>query len=256
MDQGGGNKFRGEEAKRENGRSLFPPRLFAPSPFRLLPAGVIDKGGRVVYTAVSETNTDVFIDRKFPQVTTSSHQDVTRLLIRLTDGDRAVLDDLLPLIYGELRRQAAGYLRRERQGHTLQPTALVHEAYLRLIDQTQVQWQNRAHFFGVAAQMMRRILVDHARQQQAEKRGGEFQKLSLDENIDVSGERASDLVALDEALERLHTLDPQKARVVELRFFGDLSVEETAEVLGVSAPTVKRQWRMAKAWLFGQVQKQ
>ncbi len=169
-------------------------------------------------------------------MTTSSHQDVTRLLIRLTDGDRAVLDDLLPLIYGELRRQAASYLRRERQGHTLQPTALVHEAYLRLVDQTQVQWQNRAHFFGVAAQMMRRILVDHARQQQAEKRGGEFQKLSLDENIDVSGERASDLVALDEALERLHTLDPQKARVVELRFFGGLSVEETAEVLGRQRP--------------------
>jgi RNA polymerase sigma factor (TIGR02999 family) len=138
----------------------------------------------------------------------------------------------------------------------LQPTALVHEAYLRMVDQTQVQWQNRAHFFGVAAQMMRRILVDHARGQSAEKRGGEFQKLSLDENIDVSGERASDLVALDEALDRLAALDPQKSKIVELRFFGGLSVEETAEVLGVSAPTVKRQWRMAKAWLFGQVQKQ
>ncbi len=186
-------------------------------------------------------------------VTKTSPQDVTRLLVRLTDGDRAVLDDLLPLIYGELRRLAGGYLRRERQGHTLEPTALVHEAYLRMVDQTQVRWQNRAHFFGVAAQMMRRILVDHARAHQAEKRGGEAQILSLDENIDVSGERSAELVALDEALERLAELDPEKSRVVELRFFGGLSVEETAEVIGVSAPTVKRHWRMAKAWLYGQM---
>ena len=189
-------------------------------------------------------------------MTISSQHEVTRLLIRLTDGDGDVLGELLPLVYDELRRLAAGYLRRERPGHTLQPTALVHEAYLRMVDQSQVRWQNRAHFLGVAAQMMRRILVDHARGQRAEKRGGEIQKLSLDENIDVSGERAADLVALDEALERLAEFDPQKARVVELRFFGGLSVEETAEVLGVSAPTVKRQWRMAKAWLYGQVQKQ
>ena len=188
-------------------------------------------------------------------MTKTSPQDVTRLLVRLTDGDRAVLDDLLPLIYGELRRLAGGYLRRERQGHTLEPTALVHEAYLRMVDQTQVRWQNRAHFFGVAAQMMRRILVDHARAHQAEKRGGEAQILSLDENIDVSGERSAELVALDEALERLAELDPEKSRVVELRFFGGLSVEETAEVLGVSAPTVKRHWRMAKAWLYGQMQR-
>jgi RNA polymerase sigma factor (TIGR02999 family) len=162
----------------------------------------------------------------------------------------------MPLVYDELRRLAGGYLRRERPDHTLQPTALVNEAYMQMVGQRHARWQNRAQFIGVAAQMMRRILVDHARQQQAEKRGGEFQKLSLDENIDVSGERASDLVALDEALQRLVALDPQKARVVELRFFGGLSVEETAEVLGVSAPTVKRQWRMAKAWLYGQVQKQ
>ena len=189
-------------------------------------------------------------------MTNAPQHDVTRLLVRLTDGDRAVLDDLLPLIYGELRRLAGGYLRRERQGHTLEPTALVHEAYLRMVDQTQVRWQNRAHFFGVAAQMMRRILVDHARAHQAEKRGGEAQILSLDENIDVSAERSAELVALDEALERLAELDPEKSRVVELRFFGGLSVEETAEVLGVSAPTVKRHWRMAKAWLYGQMQKQ
>ena len=188
-------------------------------------------------------------------VTIPSQQDVTRLLVRLTDGDRGVLDELLPVVYGELRKLASSYLRRERVGHTLQPTALVHEAYMRLVDQTQVQWQNRAHFFGVAAQMMRRILVDHARAHEAEKRGGEFQKLSLDENIDVSGERDVNLVALDDALNLLAEIDPQKMKIVELRFFGGLSVEETAEVLGVSAPTVKRQWRMAKAWLYGQVKR-
>ncbi|HEV7890039.1 MAG TPA: sigma-70 family RNA polymerase sigma factor [Pyrinomonadaceae bacterium] len=188
-------------------------------------------------------------------MTVPSQQDVTRLLVRLTEGDRGVLDDLLPVVYGELRKLASSYLRRERVGHTLQPTALVHEAYMRLVDQTQVQWQNRAHFFGVAAQMMRRILVDHARAHEAEKRGGEFQKLSLDENIDVSGERDVNLVALDDALNLLAEIDPQKMKIVELRFFGGLSVEETAEVLGVSAPTVKRQWRMAKAWLYGQVKR-
>jgi len=188
-------------------------------------------------------------------VTTSSQHEVTKLLFRLTDGDGAVLDELLPLVYAELRRLASSYLRRERHDHTLQPTALVHEAYIRMIDQTQAQWQNRAHFFGVAAQMMRRILIDHARAQQADKRGGEFQKISLDENIDVSGNRADELVALDDALKRLAEIDPQKSRLVELRFFGGLSVEETAEVLGVSAPTVKRHWRLAKAWLYGEVQK-
>ena len=186
----------------------------------------------------------------------SSPSNVTSLLVQLTDGDRDVLNELLPLVYDELRKLAAKYLRREREGHTLQPTALVHEAYLRLIDQTQVRWQNRAHFFGVAAQMMCRILVDHARTHNAEKRGGEFQLLSLDENIDVSATPAADLVALDDALNRLAAIDEQKSRIVELRFFGGLSVEETAEVLGVSAPTIKRQWRMAKAWLYGQVQRQ
>jgi RNA polymerase sigma factor (TIGR02999 family) len=186
-------------------------------------------------------------------VSNSQPKEVTQLLIQLTDGNRNVLDDLLPLIYGELRSLAANYLRRERAGHTLQPTALVHEAYLRLVDQTRVQWQNRAHFFGVAAQMMRRILVDHARGRDAEKRGGELQKVSLDENIDVAGEKDLNLVALDDALNRLAELDPQKSRIVELRFFGGLSAEETAEVMGVSVPTIKRQWRMAKAWLYGQV---
>ncbi|MCP9495266.1 MAG: sigma-70 family RNA polymerase sigma factor [Pyrinomonadaceae bacterium MAG19_C2-C3] len=185
----------------------------------------------------------------------SSSNEVTQLLVQLTGGNRAVLDQLLPLIYDELRRLASGYLRRERSSHTLQPTALVHEAYLRLVDQRDVRWQNRAHFVGVAAQMMRRILVDHARKSGAEKRGGEFQKISLDENFDLSDERAAELIALDDALKTLAEIDEQKSRIVELRYFGGLSIEETAEVLGVSAPTVKRQWSMAKAWLFGQVER-
>ena len=189
-------------------------------------------------------------------MSTSSQHEVTKLLIRLTEGDHAVLDALLPAVYDELRRLAANYLRRERVGHTLQPTALVHEAYMRLVDQTQVQWQNRAHFFGVAAQMMRRILVDHARQQNAEKRGGEFQKLSLDENLDAAGApRDVNLVALDDALNRLAEMDPQKSKIVELRFFGGLSVEETAEVLKLSPITVIREWNKAKAWLYRELQR-
>ena len=189
-------------------------------------------------------------------MSSTSPRDVTQLLIQLTGGERAVLDELLSLIYGELRSLAANYLRRERPEHTLQPTALVHEAYLRLVDQTQVGWQNRAHFFGVAAQMMRRILVDHARAHNAGKRGHDFQKVTLDENVDQSFERGAELIALDDALQTLAEVDPQKARVVELRYFGGLSVEETAEVLGVSPVTVKRHWRMAKAWLYGQMKKQ
>jgi len=181
---------------------------------------------------------------------------ITQLLIEVTNRNSAAVDVLLPLIYDELRSLAANYLRRERSNHTLEPTALVHEAYLRMVDQTQVNWQNRAHFFGVAAQMMRRILVDHARAHNAEKRGQDFQKFSLDEHIDKAIERSSDLVALDDALQSLSEIDEQKARIVELRFFGGLSIDETAEVLGVSAPTVKRQWRMAKAYLYGQVQNQ
>ncbi len=180
-------------------------------------------------------------------------ESVTRLLIALTDGNHAAFDALVPLIYDELRRLAGSYLRRERPDHTLQPTALVHEAYMRLVDQTQVNWQNRAHFIGVAAQMMRRILVDHARAHMSEKRGGDYQKLALDENIDKAFERSGELLMLDEALNQLAEIDPQKRRMVELRYFGGLTVEETAEVLGVSAITVKRQWRLAKAWLFGRM---
>ena len=178
--------------------------------------------------------------------------DVTQLLVALNDGDKEALDKLLPLVYSELRRLADHYLRRERSDHTLQATALVHEAYLRLVDQN-VSWQNRAHFFGVAAEMMRRILVDHARSHQAAKRGSGGVKLSLDEAIDLSDERAADLIALDEALTALAAFDPQKSRIVELRFFGGLSIEETARVLGIGSATVIRQWRTAKAWLYNEV---
>ena len=186
----------------------------------------------------------------------SKAEDVTRLLIELTRGNHEAVDALLPLIYDELRSLAANYLRRERPDHTLQPTALVHEAYLRLVDQTRVNWQNRAHFFGVAAQMMRRILVDHARAHRATKRGADFQKLPLDENIDKAVERSLEIIALDEALYELARMDEQKSRIIELHYFGGLSAEEIAEVLGVSPITVKRHWRMAKAWLYGQMQKE
>lgn len=181
-------------------------------------------------------------------------QEVTQLLAKLSDGDRSALDDLLPLVYDELRRLADRYLRRERSDHTLQATALVNEAYLRLVDQN-VPWQNRAHFFGVAAEMMRRILVDHARSHQAQKRGSGGIKLSLDEAINMSDERATDLISLDDALNALAEFDPQKSRIVELRFFAGLSIEETAKVLGIGTATVIRQWKMAKAWLYHEVSK-
>jgi RNA polymerase sigma factor (TIGR02999 family) len=187
-------------------------------------------------------------------VTESGTENITRLLLDLTNGNAAAVDELLPLIYGELRSLAANYLRRERPDHTLQPTALVHEAYLRLVDQTQVNWQNRAHFFGVAAQMMRRILVDHARAHKASKRGSEYQKIPLDEQIDKLEERSTELIALDDALTELAAVDELKSRIIELRYFGGLTVEETAQVLGLTPVTINRHWRMAKAWLFGKMQ--
>lgn len=180
----------------------------------------------------------------------TSQQGVTELLVSWSNGDQQALDRLTPLVYGELRRLAARYLRRERSDHTLQSTALVHEAYLRLIDQKHVRWQNRAHFFGVAAQMIRRILVDHARGKQAAKRGAGGWKLSLDEAIATPEQRDLDLVALDDALGGLAKIDRQQSRVVELRFFAGLSIEETAEVLRISPATVKRDWTAAKAWLY------
>lgn len=180
-------------------------------------------------------------------------KEVTQLLAAYNAGDQQALEQLLPLVYDELRRLADHYLRRERSDHTLQATALVHEAYLRLVDQD-AAWQNRAHFFGVAAQMMRRILVDHARHNLAAKRGSGGIKISLDEAIDLSDERAADLIALDEALKNLADFDPEKARMVELRYFAGLSIEETAKMLGVSVPTIVRQWRTTKAWLYHELQ--
>ena len=174
---------------------------------------------------------------------------ITHLLKEWSDGDRQALDRLTPLVYDELRRQAARYLRRERPGHTLQTTALINEAYLRLIDAGGVRWQSRAHFFAIAASLMRRVLVEHARRRDADKRGGSQVRVELDEASAVTGGTDVDLLAVDEALDRLAAIDPQQARVVELRFFGGLSVEEAAAALGVSPKTVKRDWSVARAWL-------
>ena len=184
-------------------------------------------------------------------------QNITRMLKDWSvGGSREALDQLLPYVYDELHRQASRYLRRERSDHTLQTTALIHEAYLKLIDQREVEWQNRAHFFAVAAQAMRRILVDYARTRKREKRGGDDVKLQLDEAVNVSGgEKSIDLVALDEALTRLSKFDERQARVVELRYFSGMTEEETAEVLGTSPATVRRDWNMAKAWLHSQLTK-
>ena len=163
--------------------------------------------------------------------------------------DKPALDELMPVVYDELRRLAQRYLSRERPGHTLQTTALVHEAYLRLVDQKSVDWQNRAQFFGIAAQMMRRILINHARERNAQKRQGYATKVSLDEAISVFENREVDLVALDEALDKLAGLDPQQAQIVELRFFGGLTIDEAAEVIEISPATTKREWEAAKLWL-------
>src|SRR5271166_3484455 len=175
--------------------------------------------------------------------------EVSGLLRAWGDGDRGALDRLTPIVYDELRRLASRYMRGERPGHSLQTTALVNEAYIRLVDYRGMRWQDRAHFFAVSAQLMRRILVDHARRHNL-KRGGGVQHLSLDETALVGSERAADLVALDDALNLLGTLDPRKVQVVEMRFFGGLSVEETAGVLKVSPVTVMRDWSTAKAWLY------
>jgi RNA polymerase sigma-70 factor (ECF subfamily) len=187
-------------------------------------------------------------------MTSPSPHEVTQLLAEWSRGDRSALDRLMPLVYDELRRLARHYLSRERPGHTLQTTALVNEAYLRLVDQ-KATWQSRSHFFGIAAELMRRILVDHARSHQYSKRGGGAQKISLNEAVLMARERSSDLVALDEALTNLAAFDPRKARVVELRFFGGLNVEETAEMLEVSTNTVKRDWTTARAWLYNAISK-
>ena len=179
----------------------------------------------------------------------NSHE-VTQLLIQWSNGDKAALDKLMPLIYEELRQLARHYMNRERAGHTLQTTALVNEAYLRLINRKQVHWQNRAHFFAIAAHLMRSILVDHARSHAYAKRGGGARKIALDEALAVSQQRAADVVALDDALKRLAEIDRQQSRIVEMKFFGGLTIEETAEVLGLSPATIKREWSTAKAWLY------
>lgn len=180
----------------------------------------------------------------------SGNQDVTLLLSALTRGDEDAASKLIPVVYDELRRLAGSYMRRERVDHTLQATALVHEAYMKLVEQRSVNWQSRAHFFGVAAQLMRRILIDHARGHSRQKRGGEQQKVSLDEALIFSEQQAAELLAVDDSLNQLAKTDPRQAKVVEMRFFGGLSVEEAAEVLGVSPKTVKRDWSVAKAWLY------
>jgi len=178
----------------------------------------------------------------------SSHN-ITHLLKEWSDGDERALDRLTPLVYSELRQQAARYLRRERRNHSLQTTALINEAYLRLIDARNVHWQNRAHFFAIAAKLMRRILVDYARRRDAEKRGPSQIRLTLSDVVAVVNETDVDVLAIDEALDRLAVIDPQQARIVELRFFSGLSVEETAAALGISPKTVKRDWSVARAWL-------
>jgi RNA polymerase sigma factor (TIGR02999 family) len=179
-----------------------------------------------------------------------SQNDITGLLLDWGGGDKAALDKLIPLVYKELRRMAHQYMRRERAGNTLQTSALINEAYIRLIDYKRTRVQDRAHFFAIAAQAMRRILVERARNRSRHKRGGGAHQVSLDQAADLVAERAAGIVALDQALTDLFAISPRKGQVVELRYFGGLNIDETAEVLGISSPTVQREWRAAKAWLY------
>ena len=183
-------------------------------------------------------------------MTSSAPTNVTQLLLAWSDGDQTALDQLVPLVYDELRRLARRYMAREHAGHTLQTTALVNEAYMRLVDWKNIRWQNRAHFFGVSAQLMRRLLVDFARARHQIKRAGQAQRVSFEDALAVAADRGADIIALDDALKTLATLNPRQAQVVELRYFGGLSEDEIAEVLKVSTKTVKRDWQMAKAWLY------
>lgn len=188
-------------------------------------------------------------------MTGPSPQEITRLLLDWNEGDHSALERLIPLVYDELRRLARSYMRRQREGHTLEATALVNEAYLRLIDAREVRWQNRAHFFAVSAQVMRRVLVDLARSRSSLKRGGGAPFITFNEELEAASERGTEILALDEALEALARLDPRQAQVVELRYFGGLSEEETAEVLKVSSRTVRRDWNLARAWLRRELEK-
>lgn len=181
-----------------------------------------------------------------------SHQ-VTRLLIQWSDGDQSALDDLMPIVYDELRLMAKRFMRRQDSGHTMQTTELIHEAYLKLLGNQEKDWKNRAHFFGVASQAMRHILVDYARSKQSQRRGGQRQRVTLAESMFVSNERSDEIVALDDALSRLSKLDDRKGRVVEMKFFGGLNLDEIAEVLKVSIITVKRDWSFARNWLLKEI---
>ena len=185
---------------------------------------------------------------------TTSSKEISQLLLAWGNGDREALNKLIPLVYAELHRMAARYMRKEYLGHTLQTSALVNEAYLKLVDQKSARWQNRSQFFAVAAQLMRRILVDHARRRSRKKRGGDAVTISLNESAVISPERASELLVLDHALTGLAEMDPAKSRIVEMKFFGGLSTEEIAEVEKVSTRTVEREWRKAKAWLHRETQ--
>ena len=206
-------------------------------------------GGRRGRILIASTLNNVSSD-----VVSSHPGDVTQLLLAWSKGDRDALEDLIPVVYGELRRMASRYFRHERPGHTLQATGLVHEAYLKLIDQDHARWQNRAQFFGVAAQLMRRILVDHARTRVAAKRGGGVSPVTLVDAAGASPPRGVDVIALDEALTRLTSRYPEQGRLVELRYFGGLTIEETGEAMGISPATVKRQWTVARAWLLRDLQ--
>lgn len=178
---------------------------------------------------------------------------VTRMLLNWGQGDQTALERLIPLVYDELRRLAHRYMQRERAGHTLQTTALVNEAYLRLVDQRKANFKNRAHFFAICANIMRRILVDYARSRRYRKREGEARKVSLEEAAALSSERAAEVLAVDEALQSLASIDPRKSQIIELRFFGGLTIEETAEVIGASHATIEREWNMARAWLYREI---
>jgi RNA polymerase sigma factor (TIGR02999 family) len=204
------------------------------------------KDGLKLLTWINRTNIVKAPQHRIPMV--SDEHRVTELLHHWSNGDQGALSQLLPIIYDELRRVAHQYLHRERREQTLQTTALVNEAYLKLIDQHSVNWQNRAHFFAIAAQAMRRILIDNARKRSAAKREGE--KISIDDVAIVSNDRAEHLLALDDALQRLEQIDPQQSKIVELRYFGGLTIEETAEAINLSPATVKREWAMARAWLY------
>jgi RNA polymerase sigma factor (TIGR02999 family) len=181
---------------------------------------------------------------------TEDTQQITRLLLAWREGEPSALDRLMPMVYEELRRLASAYMRRQRPGHSLQTVDLVNEAYMRLVDSSRVNWQDRNHFYAIASQIMRRLLVDSARKRNSQKRGGGHAQITLDDNLEIAGGSGTDLVALDEAMKRLAVLNPRQSRIIELRYFGGLTEEETAEVLGVSSRTIRRDWTIARAWLF------